>query len=113
MLKVINGVARKSAEFEKRRVSFVCIAPQSVQIISGQMMVKRRETPGAMPPEFYGPIMAAWENVRTAYPEATADLKVIGALIAVPEGSFRGHIDWVRDSAPKVIEHQPSNEDGA
>jgi hypothetical protein len=90
----VGGRARVSAEFEKRRVSFLCIAPNSMQIISGMMMVKRKDRPG-MPPAFFGPIAAGWENIRAQYPELTADLKMVGALIAAPEGEFRGQIDWV------------------
>jgi hypothetical protein len=105
--KTIGGHARVGAEFEKRRVSFLCIAPNSLQIISGMMMVKRKERPG-QPPAFFGPIAAGWENVREQYPELTADLKMVGALIASPEGEFRGQIDWVIEAnQPKVIEHDP------
>jgi len=106
-LKVIGGRARIESEFEKRRVSFICLAPNSVQMISGMMMVKRKERPG-MPPVFFGPIRAAWENVRAAHPDVTADLNMIGVLIATPEGNFRGQIDWLQDSHPPVtIEHDP------
>ncbi len=106
-LKVIGGRARVDAQFEKRRVSFMCIAPNSVQLISGMMMVKRTERPG-QPPAFFGPIMAGWENIRAQYPDLTADLRPIGALIAAPEGEFRGQIDWVIEAnPPKVIEHEP------
>jgi hypothetical protein len=32
----------------------------------------------------------------------------MGALIATPEGEFRGQIDWVIEAnQPKVIEHDP------
>src|SRR5215207_8455656 len=107
-MKVINGRARVSAEFEKRRVSFMCVASNSLQMITGMMMVKRKERPG-MPPVFYGPIAAGWENVRAMYPELTADMKMMGTLIATPEGNFRGQIDWVIEAnQPVVIDHDPN-----
>lgn len=107
-LKVIGGRARVDAEFEKRRVSFMAIAATgSVQLISGMMMVKRKERPGQTP-AFFGPVIAGWENIVAQYPDLTADLTPVGALIAAPEGEFRGQIDWVIEAnQPPTIEHEP------
>lgn len=109
-LKVIGGRARVDAEFEKRRVSFMCIAATgALHLISGMMMVKRKERPGQTP-AFFGPINAGWENIRAMYPDLTADLTPMGALIATPEGEFRGQIDWVIEAnAPPILDYEPEN----
>jgi hypothetical protein len=90
-LKVVGGKIHRvgNTELEKRRVSHLAISRgehPSIQMISGMLLVKRTERHG-MPPLFEGPIVRAWRDTCTAYPEQTQDLTYLGTLVVRPRAS--------------------------
>jgi hypothetical protein len=94
---------KKASGFIKRRVSYLANRPSSenpldmeLQMIGGFMMVRRLPVQANMPPQYQGPVAAAWVNLVQTYPDSFGGLVLMGALIAELGGQFEGHIDWVQ-----------------
>lgn len=95
-LNVKHGKVEK--EHERIRVSYLCNVKgdtDTIQFITGMMMLKRFQGSDGIP-KFAGPVYAGWDNLRHTYHQQFHDLDLVGVLAAVPDGEFKGQIDWVK-----------------
>lgn len=94
-LKVVHGKVQK--DMERLRVTFLgnVKGETALQFVDSVLLLQR--FPGAAGvPKFGGPVYAGWDNLRHRYPEQFHDLDLIGAITAVPDGEWKGHIDWIK-----------------
>lgn len=94
---VKHGQVLKKDEYERTRVAFVVSVrgEKVLQFITAMLMLKRFKGEDGVP-KFAGPIYAGWDNLRHTYAEQLHDLELVGAIAAIPDGEFKGQIDWVR-----------------
>jgi hypothetical protein len=92
----------RSTDWEKRRVSILCLRPGGdLQMISATMLMqKHKPAQDGAPSTFHGPTYALWENTKHSFPGMFDALTFIGVLAALPpnvnEMEWAGHIDWVQ-----------------
>lgn len=98
-LNVKHGqVVRAEKDFERVRVAYVCNPKgdtDTIQFVTSMLLLKRFKGSDGVP-KFAGPVYAGWENLRHTYTGPLQGLDMVGALVAVPEGEFKGQIDWVK-----------------